>query len=360
MSDLRVALQPPYWVRFRATFRAAWQALADDHGDRAWMIVVDDRLLGRHPHVLDGLSRARRRRVVALRAGESCKNLRTLQRLTRAALELGLDRRGLVVAVGGGTLGDVSGYFAASYQRGIDWCPLATTVVALADSAMGGKTAVNFDGLKNVLGAFHQPVGVYGALEALATLPRRHRVAGLAEIVKSGMIGDRRLFELLERQAQDLEDAASPGWQEAVARSAAIKADIVAADPREEGPRALLNFGHTFGHGLEAAMRPRLLHGEAVALGMIAATRISEWRAMAPEGTSERLRALLVDLGLPEKVHEIDFVSLFKSMRYDKKGVAGQARMVLTTGIGSATFGHAVPGPTLRRAARSLQARRTH
>lgn len=359
MSDLTVALDPPYWIRLRPTFREAWSALREEQGHRPWLVVADRHLLARHPRALVGLTRSERGRVVTVRGGEASKSLRTLERLVRAALDRGLDRRGLVIALGGGTVGDVTGFFAASYQRGVAWSPLATTVLAMADSAVGGKTGVNLAGLKNLVGAFHQPVGVFGALEALTTLPRRHRVAGTAEIVKSAMIADADLFETLEARADDLSRPDSLVWMDVLSRTCAIKAAVVARDPVESRLRAQLNFGHTLGHALEATAIPRPLHGEAVALGMIAASLISEWLAMAPKGTARRLERLLERLGLPTEAPPVDMVKLFGSMRYDKKSRGGEARMVLTAGIGSTRVDEPVDAATLRRAVRHLMAPRS-
>ena len=265
MHDLTVPLDPSYPVRIRSGFAEAWTALRQDHGDRRLFVVADARVMRAHPDAVAGLSIEERGKVVQMKGGEQIKSLRTLDRLVAVALERRVDRRCLVVAIGGGTVGDVVGYFAASYMRGLDWCPIATTVIAMADSAIGGKTAVNSHGLKNLIGSFHQPIGVYGALDSLLTLPRRHRTAGLAEVVKCGIIADAELFALLEAKVGDLAPENLALWQELLSRSAAVKADVVSRDPKERGPREILNFGHTLGHALEASHRPRLHHGEAVA-----------------------------------------------------------------------------------------------
>jgi 3-dehydroquinate synthase len=260
----------------------------------------------------------------------------------------------LLVAVGGGTLGDAAGFFAASYLRGIDWCPLATTSLSLADSAIGGKTAINGPGVKNLMGAFHQPLGVYGALEALHSLPRRHLRSGLAEITKCAVIADAELFAWLERNAGALEGLDPEAWEHALVAANAVKAAVVAADPRERGGRAVLNFGHTVGHALEAVDRPRLLHGEAISLGMIAASWVSEQRVRAEDGLTDRIRSLLGRLGLPVQCAQLDVVNTMKAIGYDKKTRGGRAMMVLTPRVGLATFGHEVEWPMLDRALRSL------
>lgn len=353
-GDLLVRAERPYPVRLRPSFEEIWGALREDQSDRPWMLVVDQRLLDRQPRALQGLRAAERKRMVALRGGEQVKSLRNLERLLKAALEFGLERQSLVIAVGGGTIGDLAGFFASTWMRGVDWCPVATTSLALADSSIGGKTAVDLLGVKNLVGSFHHPVGVYGALEALRTLSPRHLRAGLAEVVKAGVIRDARLFELLESRGHELWDPAAPLWLDVLGAANRVKASVVEADPREAGERAVLNFGHTLGHALETVHRPVLLHGEAVALGMIAACWIAEEILLAPVGTTERIRNLVADLRLPRSVREVDRGKLWQVMSYDKKATSGQARLVLTTGIGSATVGHAVDRKILQAALGAL------
>lgn len=358
--DLVVQLRPAYPVRLRSSFAEVWQALREDQGHRPWMLVADQRLLARHPRALQGLRAAERRQVVALAGGERVKSLRNLERLLKAALEFGLDRQSLVIALGGGTIGDLAGLFASTWMRGIDWCPVATTSLALADSSIGGKTAVDLCGVKNVVGTFHQPVGVYGALEALQTLAPRHRRAGLAEVVKAGVIRDARLFAQLEARGTELEDPDAELWLEVLRAANEVKAAVVAADPREGGERAVLNFGHTLGHALETVHRPALLHGEAVSLGMIAACWIAEETMVAPTGTMQRVRELLARLHLPRTVREVDRAKLWQVMRYDKKASSGDARLVLTTGIGSATVGHVVSRKILQASLGALAPSNRH
>lgn len=355
MNDFEVKLTPPYPVRLRPTFRATWEALREDHPDRRLFVVADRKVLRNHAGALAGLSPSERERVVEIAAGERIKNLRHLDALVSHALDARVDRRTLVVAIGGGTVGDLVGFFAASYMRGLDWCPIATTVISLADSAVGGKTGVNGYGLKNLIGAFHQPRGVYGALEALDSLPQRHRVGGLAEVLKCGVIADAGLFELLESRAEDLRIENLELWGAILERSARVKAEVVAQDPREEGIREILNFGHTLGHAIEATARPRLHHGEAVALGIIGALRISQTRGLAPSGTTSRVTEVLGRLGLPRAVPGVDTESALVAVGYDKKVWDRRVRMVLTEGIGSATVGHEVEWSELSQALQSLR-----
>jgi 3-dehydroquinate synthase len=342
-------------VRLREGFVGAWDALREDHPDRRLFVVADRKVLVRQPMALAGLSPREREAVVQVDGGERIKNLRHLDALVDRALQARVDRRCLVVALGGGTVGDLVGYFAASYMRGLDWCPLGTTVIAMADSAVGGKTGVNAHGLKNLIGSFHQPVGVYGALEAIASLGRRHRVGGLAEVLKCGIIADAKLYELLEAEAEALAPHNHELWGEVLMRSIRVKASVVEEDPTERGRREVLNFGHTLGHAVEATTRPRLHHGEAVGLGMIGALRISQSRQLAPPGTTSRVTELIGRLGLPRAVPGIDPESALVAVGYDKKVWDRKVRMVLTEGIGSATVGHTVEWSELSQALQSLR-----
>lgn len=348
-NDVKVSLDPPYSVRVVSTFGEVWERIQDEHPDGIGLIVADRRVVEKQPRVFRGLDRRARRRVVELPGGEPAKSLRRFETLHRAAMEFGLDRRSLVIALGGGTIGDLTGFFASTWMRGVPWIPVATTSLAIADSAVGGKTAVNLGGAKNVVGTFHQPVGVYGVVEALRTLPARHRRAGLAEVLKSGIIADAPLFDRVVADAPALRALDVEAWTRALVGACRVKATVVADDPREGGRRAILNFGHTIGHALEASMRPRPTHGEAVALGMISASWVSERLDVAPEGTTRRIVEAIEKLGLPRTAREVDTAKLWRAIRYDKKSDGGDARLVLTEGVGSASFGHAVPRKILQR-----------
>lgn len=347
-KSVRVALDPPYSVRVVETFAEAWKQVAAF--DRPiGMIVADRRVVERQPRVFRGLERRARSRVVLVDGGEKAKTMRRFEALHRSAIDLGMDRSSLVVAVGGGTVGDLTGFFASTWMRGVPWVPIATTSLSIADSAVGGKTAVNFGSAKNLVGTFHQPIGVIGVVEALASLSPRHRRSGLAEVLKAGIIADAKLFGRIVARAEELKSLDPEVWIDVLVRACRVKAQIVARDPREGGSRALLNFGHTIGHALEVAQTPRPTHGEAVALGMISASWVSERLDVAPPGTTEAVREAVGSLGLPRKAREIDRSSLWRAIRYDKKSRDGLARLVLTEGVGSATFGHAVPRKILQQ-----------
>jgi 3-dehydroquinate synthase len=274
--------------------------------------------------------------VVFTPGGEAGKNWETLGEVLLSLAKIGVGRDGLVIALGGGVPGDISGLAAALCCRGIAWIQMPTTTLAMADSALGGKTAVNSGGAKNLIGAFHQPSAVFADLDTLATLPTRHLRAGLAEVVKTALMLDGGLFELLESSPRDLLDHRGPRLRQALERCARLKAGIVARDEREAGERAVLNAGHTVGHALEAAAAPELLHGEAVALGLLLECRLAErLTGFPPEGT-QRLRRLLNALGLPTAVpRSLDTSRLAELMSLDKKAKAGKLRFALPATVGN-------------------------
>ena len=246
-------------------------------------------------------------------------------------------------ALGGGVVGDLSGFAAACWMRGVDCVQLPTTLLAMVDSSVGGKTAVDIPQGKNLVGAFHPPRAVVADTAALRTLPARELRAGLAEVIKYGAIRDPLFFQWLEAEREALLAGDDRALTEAIARSCEHKAGIVERDPLEKGERALLNLGHTFGHAIEAeqgysgAGRDALVHGEAVAVGMVLAARLSATLGMAPQADTERLRALLLAYGLPVDVPAgLAPQALLERMRLDKKNLAGRLRLVLWRGIGKA------------------------
>ena len=276
-------------------------------------------------------------------AGESHKTLATFTGAIEALANLGASRDATVYALGGGVVGDLAGFAAACWMRGIDCVQLPTTLLSMVDSSVGGKTAVDIPQGKNLVGAFHPPRAVIADTGALRTLPPRELRAGLAEVVKYGALGDPLFFEWLERERAPLLAGDDRALAEAIARSCGHKAAIVERDPLERGERALLNLGHTFGHAIEAeqgyagADRDALNHGEAVAVGMVLAARLSAMLGMAPESDTERLRSLLRAYGLPVDVPPgLAPAELLGRMRLDKKNLAGRLRLVLWRGIGKA------------------------
>jgi 3-dehydroquinate synthase len=278
--------------------------------------------------------------VYAFEPGEEHKTLRDLEGLFTFLLEHKIDRKAFLVAFSGGVAGDMAGFGAACYQRGIDFVQVPTTLLAMVDSSVGGKTAVDHPLGKNMIGAFHQPRLVLADSSNLDTLPIREYRAGLAEVVKHGVIRDAEFFSWLETNSKAVRDREPGAVAKIVGTSCAIKAAVVALDEREEGLRAILNLGHTFGHALETLTGyGTLLHGEGVSLGMLCAGRLSVQRNLWSAQDERRLRNLLVSLELPvllpDGVH-LDHEAAWEAMARDKKARAGAARFVLPTAIGSA------------------------
>lgn len=285
--------------------------------------------------------------------GESAKRARELERVWDGFAASGLDRHGAVVALGGGVVGDLAGFAAATWLRGVPWVAVPTTVLAQVDASVGGKTAVDLAAGKNLAGAFHQPAGVLVDTDTLATLPARHRRSGLAEVLKTGFAVDAALWRWLEARLDALDAGEPAALAGAVARSIAAKARVVLADERERegGRRSALNFGHTLGHAIESSLGyRRMLHGEAVSVGMRAAAWLSVRVAgLAPE-SHIRLEAALDHLRLPVRMPALPLARLLAAMRQDKKRARGAVRWVLTPRIGDASVPRAVESRLVRAA----------
>ena len=285
--------------------------------------------------------------TVTLPDGEEFKTWQTLQKIFDALLEHGADRKTVLFALGGGVVGDMTGFAAASYMRGVPFIQVPTTLLAQVDSSVGGKTAINHPLGKNMIGAFYQPQMVVCDLETLDTLPERELAAGLAEVIKYGPISDMEFMQWLEDNMSDLLARDRTALAHAVKRSCEIKAWVVGQDEREAGLRAILNFGHTFGHAIEAGMGyGAWLHGEGVAAGMVMAAELSKRLGMVDEAFVKRLRKLIERAGLPVRGPRIDEQDnagrYLQLMRIDKKSEAGEIRFVLIDGPGKAVV---LPAP---------------
>ncbi|MDQ3511382.1 MAG: 3-dehydroquinate synthase, partial [Pseudomonadota bacterium] len=279
----------------------------------------------------------------AMPAGEDHKTLASFGDVLGALAVLGATRDATVIALGGGVVGDLAGFAAACWMRGIDVVQLPTTLLAMVDSSVGGKTAVDLPAGKNLVGAFHPPRAVIADTTTLRTLPDRELRAGLAEVIKCGAIFDAGFLDWLHARAEALLARDDAALTEAIARGCRFKAEVVARDPFEHGERALLNFGHTFGHAIEAEQgyagsgRDSLNHGEAVAVGMVLAARMAHSLGMAPANDSARLIALLQRFGLPTALPAgLEPAALLSRMRLDKKADASGLRFVLWDGAGKA------------------------
>ena len=342
-------------------------------GERSYRILVGNGLLGRVGRECSRLGLGRRCAVVTddqvgplhgtrvieslrgagfdpvevvVKSGERSKRWETVARCHDQLAAARLERRSFVVALGGGVVGDLAGFVAATYLRGVPFVQVPTTLLAQVDSSVGGKVGINLQAGKNLVGAFHQPRLVLCDLDALGTLPGREFRAGLAEVIKYGVIADGAMFRRLERGMDRIlaRDARELAW--VVARSCQVKASVVGQDETETGLRAILNFGHTIGHGLEAiSSYGRWLHGEAISVGQVMASRLSVERMGMPAADADRVRALLARAGLPveTQLSAAQAARLAQAMQLDKKVVGGEVRFVLARRIGEVAWGQAVP-----------------
>ncbi len=307
-------------------YGAAWQSLLEGYGLKVHRLVIP--------------------------AGESSKSLAQTGVLYEAAVAAGLDRQGVMVALGGGVVGDLVGFTAATYLRGVRFVQAPTTLLAMVDSAVGGKTGINLPAGKNLVGAFYQPIEVAVDLATLRTLPEREYRSGLAEVVKYGVIWDAALFRELEASAPALSAREPELLERVVARCCEIKAEVVAVDERDAGVRAILNFGHTLGHAIEQASGyGHWLHGEAVAMGMVFAAELSRREKALSDEECRRVKALLGTLGLPVHPGPEGFSggwpALRAAMNTDKKSRDQRPRFVLAEKLGSVVFDHAVADAVL-------------
>lgn len=292
---------------------------------------------------------------IVLDAGEGTKSFAGLEKLTAELLRANVDRGGLIVALGGGVIGDLVGFAAGVLKRGVDFAQIPTTLLSQVDSSVGGKTAINVPEGKNLVGMFHQPRIVIADIATLKTLPKRELLAGYAEVVKYGALGDAEFFDWLEANGARALAGDSAALTHIVAHSCKMKADIVARDERETGERALLNLGHTFGHALEAAtgFSDRLLHGEGVAIGTVLALQLSAKLDLSPAADAARFAKHLTAVGLPAAIADIpgarpDADTLIAAMAHDKKVKDGELTFVLVKGLGHAFTSRDVPLDAVR------------
>jgi len=348
-SPLQVAVggAQPYSIAIGPGLLGQGAALADHVRGRHVLLVSDSEVAPRYLDALRTCLLAVRPDLqigaYVLEAGEASKTLQEFGNVIQALAALGATRDACVFALGGGVVGDLGGFAAACWMRGVDCVQLPTSLLAMVDSSVGGKTAVDIPAGKNLVGAFHPPRAVFADTAVLATLPPRELRAGLAEVVKYGALGDAAFLAWLEQQADALLAGDQAALAEAIARSCTHKAAIVERDPLEKGERALLNLGHTFGHAIEteqgysAPGREALNHGEAVAVGMVLAAALSTRLGLADAADAQRLQQLLLRLQLPVRIPAgLDPQALLARMRLDKKNVAGQLRLVLWRGVGRA------------------------
>lgn len=269
-------------------------------------------------------------------AGEASKNLNTVQELYRDLIEHKFERSDMLLALGGGVVGDLTGYTAATYLRGIDFVQLPTSLLSQVDSSIGGKTGVDFDCYKNMVGAFYMPKLVYMNLSTLKTLTEREYYSGMGEILKHGLIKDASYYEWLIQKLPQIKERELEVLEQMIARSCEIKRAVVENDPKEKGERALLNYGHTLGHAIEKLMNFTLLHGECVGLGMLAAAQISIARGLIGEELYQSLKEILISLKMPVTVSGISAAEIIEASRNDKKMEQGKVKFILLNSCGEA------------------------
>lgn len=295
--------------------------------------------------------------LITVPAGETAKSLKMVEHCYDALAKHRLERKSFIVALGGGVVGDLAGFVAATYLRGIAFVQVPTTLLAQVDSSVGGKVGVNLKSGKNLVGAFHQPRLVLCDLDTLRTLPEREFRAGLAEVIKYGIIYDAALFERLERDLPKLLRRDPEMLSEVIARCCEIKADVVGQDETESGLRAILNFGHTIGHAIEnISGYGKYLHGEAISIGQVAAAKISANLFGLSAAEAERIRALFQATGLPTQIRltTAQRKKLLAAMRLDKKVSGGEIKFVLAKRIGEVAWGQQVPESQINEALNSL------
>jgi 3-dehydroquinate synthase len=284
---------------------------------------------------------------IILSPGEKAKTIETVQKIWTAMKDFGLDRKSLVINLGGGVIGDMGGFAAATYMRGIDFLQIPTTLLSQIDSSVGGKTGIDFAGIKNLVGTFNQPVGVLIDVQVLQTLPKRELISGFGEMIKHGLIADKTYFEKVT--SKQPADFSQEELIDLIARSCEIKKEIVENDETEKGNRKLLNFGHTIGHAVESLSletEASLLHGEAVSIGMIAEAKISALQNLISEEDVQKIEEALNKTGLPTSTSNLQTNTVLEKMQTDKKNERGQINFTLLSSIGSAVINQHVSDET--------------
>lgn len=331
--------KPCYDIVFAGDFSLLAEELADlGIADRRVAVICDsntEKLFG--GEVAEIFEKCCKKVILhAFPAGEANKTLDTVKEIYRKLIEEKFDRKDMLVALGGGVVGDITGYAAATYLRGIDFIQIPTTLIAQSDSSIGGKTGVDFDGYKNMVGAFYMPKLVYMNVGTLKKLDDRQFYAGFAEVMKHGLIRDALFYEWLLDHMYEIHDRDTEVLLEMVMKSCGVKKLVVEKDPKEQGDRALLNFGHTIGHAIEKAKNFEMMHGECIALGMVAAAFISWKRENISMEEYYEVRDMFVPFNLPISIDDIDPEEILSLTKSDKKMEAGQIKFVLLKKVGKA------------------------
>ena len=351
--------KPCYDIVFQQSFDGLWEELAElGAADKRLCIVTDSTVDGLYAAQILKFLEGKCRKAVkyVFSAGEEHKNLDTVRDVYRFLIEEGFDRKDMLLALGGGVCGDLTGFVAATYLRGIDFVQIPTTLLAQVDSSIGGKTGVDFDQYKNMVGAFHQPSLVYINVPVLKTLPDDQLASGVGELLKYGLSFDADFYEWCIEHMEEIDERDSETMTCLIAKCCALKKYIVEKDPTEKGDRALLNFGHTIGHAIEKLKDFTLSHGACVALGTVAAAYISWQRGYLDEDEFYEIRDMNVGFGLPISFDGISVDDIIEATRSDKKMDAGQIRFILLKKLGKAQIVTDVTETEMREAIKSLKA----
>lgn len=335
---IEVTAMHPYPVFLDVPLEELGEYLQNRLGEDKNFFIVTQANIAKHygERVKKGFKTARVH-LITIPDGEQVKSLESLSRLTTEAIHCRIDRSSIVIALGGGVIGDLAGFFASVYMRGIHFVQVPTTLLAEVDSSIGGKVAINHPEGKNLLGAFYPPLAVWTDFSVLNTLPWEELQNGLAETIKHAIIADREFFAFLESHQKKIVQREIPILKEMATRSLAIKVKIVSEDEREQGVRALLNLGHTFGHALETEMEYEgISHGQGVSVGLVAAAYLAHFRGFLSKSELERILSLLQTLGLPISISGLDPIKLLNYMAADKKNKDGHKVLILPKGIGQA------------------------
>lgn len=324
--------------------------------DRRVAVIADSHTRELFGDTVCGLLEGQCKKVIlhSFPAGEFSKTLDTVREIYKTLIREEFDRKDLLIALGGGVVGDVTGFAAATYLRGVDFVQIPTTLIAQSDSSIGGKTGVDFDGYKNMVGAFYMPKLVYMNVAVLKELDDRQFYAGFAEVMKHGLIKDAMFYEWLLDNMYEIHERRADVLEEMILRSCTVKKLVVEKDPLERGDRALLNFGHTIGHAIEKSMNFEMLHGECIALGMVAAAYISwkhNWLSMEEY---YEVRDMFVPFNLPISIDSIDPEEILRLTRSDKKMEAGQIKFVLLKKVGKAVIDRTVTEAEILDAVREI------
>ena len=349
--------KPCYDIVFQQSFDGLWEELAElGAADKRLCIVTDSTVDGLYAAQILKFLEGKCRKAVkyVFPAGEEHKNLDTVRDVYRFLIEEGFDRKDMLVALGGGVVGDLTGFTAATYLRGIDFIQVPTSLLAQVDSSIGGKTGVDFRAYKNMVGAFHQPKLVYMNISVLQSLSRRLFNSGFGEIIKHGLIKDADYYNWLRVNATKIKDMDADALEYMIYVSCNIKREVVEKDPKEKGDRALLNYGHTLGHAIEKLMNFTLYHGECVTLGMIAALRISVNRGYISQKEYEDVLDLFKLYEFPVTVSGINADDVVKVSKNDKKMDAGKIKFILLNSIGNAYIDYDVSDIEMKEALKSV------